>query len=66
MGWPKSRCSQVRTSLRPGESTTFSTQFADVYVVGATQMLVTSLELEIGSEDASAGGAPRDEIRSDS
>ena len=56
----------VRTSLRPGESTTFSTQFADVYVVGATQMLVTSLELEIGSEAASAGGASRDEIRSDS
>ena len=43
------------TSLRPGESTTFSLQFVDVYVVGATQMRVTSLDLDIASGDAGGG-----------
>ncbi|MCZ6507599.1 MAG: FxLYD domain-containing protein [Acidobacteria bacterium] len=37
----------VRTSLRPGESTTFSLQFAEVYLIGATRMIVKSLELEL-------------------
>jgi hypothetical protein len=50
------------TSLRPGESTTFSVQFADVYVVGATQMQVTSLDLEIGAGEAGGDAVPPEEI----
>lgn len=44
----------VRTSLRPGESTTFSLQFADVYLIGATRMIVKSLDLELDNGGSSA------------
>jgi len=40
------------TSLRPGESSTFSLQFPEVYVVGATRFRVTSLDLDLGEERA--------------
>ncbi len=46
----------VKTSLRPGESTTFRAQFRDVYSIGATRMTVNSLELEVGA----AQDAPTD------
>ena len=36
------------TGLRPGESTTFRAQFRDVFDVGATRMLVSSLDLDVG------------------
>ena len=47
----------VTTSLRPGESTTFSAQFTEVYIIGATRMRVSSLDLELGGvgEEAAAG-----------
>lgn len=44
----------VKTSLRPGESTTFRAQFNEVFAVGATRMTVSSVELEVGSTE----GAP--------
>jgi len=46
----------VATALRPGESTTFSLQFPDVFIIGATRMSVSSLDLELGegSEEGEA------------
>jgi len=38
----------VASSLRPGESTTFSLQFTEVYVIGAVRFRVNSLDLELG------------------
>ena len=44
------------TSLRPGESTTFSVQFTETYIVGATRFRISSLDLELGGvgEEADA------------
>lgn len=43
----------VRTNLRPGESTTFSVQFLDTYIIGATRFRVGSLDLVLDDgEDA--------------
>jgi hypothetical protein len=46
----------VLDALRPGESTTFSVLFPDVYAVGATRMQVSSVDLDIGE-----GGVEREE-----
>jgi hypothetical protein len=43
----------VKTSLRPGESTTFRAQFREVFTVGATRMTVSSLALEVGGAEES-------------
>jgi len=42
----------VRSSLRPGESTTFSVQFADAFSIGAARMTVDSLDLEYGAAES--------------
>lgn len=43
----------IKTSLRPGESTTFSIQFTEAYVIGATRFQIDSVDLELDSgEDA--------------
>jgi hypothetical protein len=44
------------TSLRPGESSTFSLQFPEVYVVGATRFRVTSLDLDLDRGGETAPG----------
>lgn len=46
----------VLTSLRPGESTTFSVQFTEVFIIGATRFRIGSLDLELdnGGEEGTA------------
>jgi len=40
----------IKSTLRPGESTTFRTQFRELYEISAARMIVSSLELDISQQ----------------